>query len=707
MQSKLVFGAASISVLLMAPAALGDPMIGKTRGTYGTPGLIDMPTAESRPDGEIGATIYRMNGTLRTTFTFQIVPRLSAAFRYSRVPGLMPIEDSPGDYEALYDRSFDIHYQFLDEAGWRPSVAVGMRDFIGTGVYSSEYLVASKSLSPDLRVTAGLGWGRLASEGGFSGYGDRPSYDYSSTGGEFNASQWFKGDIAPFAGVSYDYNERLTLKAEYSSDAYTKEVEAGEFDNKIPFNFGVDYRLGSNTHLAGYIVHGSQVGLQFTFNVDPRKPPFPSGIETAPLPVRPRPSPSADPDGWSGAWTADPTARPVIQDVVAQSMAKDGQILELMALTKDRVEVRVRNETYGAQPQAIGHIARILTRAMPSSVETFVITMTPRGVPASSVTIQRSDIEELENRNSVEILNRVQIAGTPQEPQEPLTPTQGIFPRFKWAATPYAEASLFDPDDPFRIDTGIALHGSYEIAPGWSLSGTIRQKIAGNLDESERVSDSEIYHVRSDLVEYQKHGDLAIQRLTGDWYAHPSENIYTHVQAGLLERMYGGIAGEVLWKPVDSRLALGFELAAVQQRDFDQHFSFRDYETVTGHASAYYDVGLGFTGQVDVGRYLAEDIGATIAVDREFQNGWKVGAFVTKTDLSAEEFGEGAFDKGIRVTIPVAWTTGKPSVNTVKTVIRPLTRDGGARLELDGRLYETVRGAQVGDLYDRWGRFWR
>lgn len=701
-----LFGIVGFIGMSAAPT-LADPLIGDTRGTYGMTGLIDMPTAESRPDGEIGTTIYRMDGTLRTTFTFQITPRVSAAFRYSRVPGLMPIKESPGEFEPLYDRSFDLHYQFLDETDWRPSVAVGLRDFIGTGVYSSEYLVATKTITPALRASAGLGWGRLASYQGGGGIGDRPVYDPSSKGGSPNAGQWFKGEIAPFAGVAYALNDKITLKAEYSSDAYTKEVETGFFERKTPFNFGIDYRISKNVHLAGYMIHGAQIGAQLSFGLDPRKPPFPSGIETAPLPVRPRPSVTADPDGWSGAWTADPTARPVIQQVIAESLAKDGQILQSMALSKDRVEVRVRNETYGATPQAVGHIARLLTRAMPSSVETFVITMTPRGVPASSITMQRSDVETLENRNSIEMLNRVQIAGTPPTPQDPLIPTEGIFPRFQWAATPYAEASLFDPDDPFRIDTGIALHGSYEFAPGLSISGSIRQRVIGNLDESTRVSDSTVYHVRSDLAQYQKHGDLAIHRLTTDWYAHPTSNLYTHVQAGLLERMYGGIAGEVLWKPVDSRLALGVEVAAVKQRDFNQHFDFRDYETVSGHVSAYYDIGRGFTGQVDVGRYLGEDVGTTVTIDREFQNGWKVGAFATKTDMSTEDFGEGSFDKGIRVTIPVAWTTGKPSVNAVKTVIRPLTRDGGARLELDGRLYETVRGAQVGDLYDRWGRFWR
>lgn len=698
--SKTV-AAVAVAASAAAPAALSEPMIGNSRGTYGLPGLIDMPSAESRPDGTLGASLFRMGGTQRNTFSFQITPRITGAFRYSRVPGLF----SGGG--ALYDRSFDIHYQFLDETDWRPAFAVGLRDFIGTGVYSSEYIVATKTIGDSLRATAGLGFGRLGSNGSWgTPFADRPALDFGE-GGKANSNQWFRGDVAPFFGLAWAPNDKLTVKAEYSSDAYVSEVAAGEMDRNSSLNFGVDYRFNSNASVAAYYLYGSEVGLQFTLNIDPRKPPFPSGIEKAPLPVRPRPTPSADPEGWSGAWTADSEVHPGIQRVVAESLKKDGQILESMSLSATRAEVRVRNETYGAQPQAIGHTARILTRALPPSVETIVVTSVARGMPVSSVTFKRRDLEQLENENSVTLLQRVAISDAAAGPDEGLRVTEGLFPRFQWAITPYGEASLFDPDDPFRMDAGASLSATYEFSPGIVLSGTVRQKILGNLDESTRASDSTVYHVRSDLVEYQKHGDVAIQNLTLAWFGRPAENVYSRVTVGLLERMYGGISGEVLWKPVDSRLALGAELNYVKQRDFDQQFNFLDYEVMTGHASAYYDIGKGFTGQLDVGRYLNKDWGGTIAIDREFANGWKVGAFATFTDMSADDFGEGSFDKGIRVSIPVAWTTGKPSVNKVNTTIRPLTRDGGARLDVDGRLYENIRNSHTGDLYDGWGRFWR
>lgn len=694
-------GVLAVAAVTAAPAGMAEPLVGESRNSFGMPGLIDLPSAEVAPDGTLGVSVFDFPAGRRTTLVFQIAPRLTGAFRYSRVPGLF----SAGP--ALYDRSFDIHYQLLDEGQLQPAVAIGLRDFIGTGIYSSEYIVATKSITPTLRATAGLGWGRLGSKGGIgTPFADRPALDYGE-GGKTNTNQWFRGEVAPFFGLSWRATDKLTLKAEYSSDGYVREVAAGELDRKSSVNIGAEYALSPMASVSAYYLYGSEMGVQFSLALDPHKSPYPSGVEKAPLPVRPRPSPKADPEGWSGAWTADPEVHPGVQKVLAESLAKEGQQLEAMSLGATRAEVRIRNERYSTQPQAIGRTARILTRALPPSVETIVITSVANGMPVSSVSLRRSDIEALENENASEILRRATITDALSAPGEPLRPTDGLFPRFSWALTPSFEFSAFDPNDPLRYGLGAQLSATYEFMPGLIASGSVRQRVLGNIGDNDRTSNSIAPHVRSDVGNYQAHGDLAIQKLTLGWYERPAENLYSRVTVGLLERMYGGISGEVLWKPIDSRLALGAEVNWVRQRDFDQRFDFRDYETVSGHASAYYDFGKGYVGQIDVGRYLAEDWGATFSLDREFANGWRVGAFATLTDMSEEEFGEGSFDKGIRITVPLAWITGRPSANKINSTIRPLTRDGGARVNVDDRLYDTVRGSHTGELYDGWGRFWR
>ena len=96
-------------------------------------------------------------------------------------------------------------------------------------------------------------------------------------------------------------------------------------------------------------------------------------------------------------------AQPAIQTALGDAMAKEGQILESMALGPNRAEVRLRNQRYINQAEAIGRTARLMTRALPPSVETFVITSTADGVPTSSVTVRRSDIERLENTEAGQI----------------------------------------------------------------------------------------------------------------------------------------------------------------------------------------------------------------------------------------------------------------------------------------------------------------
>ncbi len=726
---RLLASTVPMAVLLSLGAAPGraEPTIGWTLNSYGLPGAIDTPTAGMLPDATLGATIAYSDLARRNSIVFQALPRLTAALRYSRVDST---EESRG---YIWDRSFDVRYQFLDEDpnGWRPSVAIGLQDLMGTGIFSAEYIVATKTITPRLRVTAGLGWGRLAQQGGIgSPFGDRPDPD-DQEGGKPNVDQWFRGEMAPFLSATWKASDKLFLTAEYSGDSYA--CETGDVDNcprsvwlsdgdelKNRLNLGFTYQIGQSYQLAGYVLGAKQVGVQFSVAMNPGQAPFPSGIESAPAPVRPRVARNADPDGWSGAWSADPTAQPAIQKALGDALSKEGQVLESMALDATRAEVRIRNNRYIQQAEAIGRTARLMTRALPPSVETLVITSSENGLPTSSVTLRRSDVERLENTEASRIADVAVLTDADPRPGN-LVPTPGLMPRFRWALKPYLSTSLFDPDEPFRYEVGAQLVGEYELMPGLILAGSVRQRVFGNKDQEgpggqtpeeyeaqdNDVNENGVPRVRSDGRMYSGDDGPTIPRLTLAWYAKPTETVYSRVTAGLLERAFGGVSGEVLWWPANSPLALGAEINRVKKRDFRGVFDFRDYEVTTGHVSAYYEFSNGITAQLDIGKYLAGDKGATVSLTREFANGWRVGAWVTKTDLSSEDFGEGSFDKGVEISIPLGWGTGQPSLRRVGGNIRSLSRDGGSRLRVKGRLYDTVRDSHSGQLYQGWGRFWR
>lgn len=687
------------------------PLPAPSLNFYGSPGGVDMPSAEMLPDGQFVTGISYFGGQTRFNLTFQATPWMSASFRYNSIQNW-----NMGGFGTYYDRSFDVRFRLLQEGRYVPGVALGLQDFAGTGIYAGEYIVATKTFATpgwgaragqdgQLKLTAGLGWGRLGSYGSIGSTGSRPPYDPNGRGGEPAYDQWFRGPYAPFAGLEWRPNDKLGLKLEYSSDDYVTETQtASVFQKKSPFNFGIEYQASQRTRLGAYYLYGSELGVNLQVQLNPKQPATPMRVK-APQPVPQRPARSTNPGLWDTGWTASQSVKQQLRDILDPVLRADGLVLESLTVSADTAELRFRNLQYMSYANAVGRAARALARVMPASVETFRLVPLSNGMALSATTIRRSDLEALEfDGNATDAL--LAVTGFSDAPPLAATaiPATDLYPDASWSLAPYFSPAYFDPDRPFRLDVGLALRGSYQPAPGWILSGSIRQRIAGNVKDG-RPSNSVLPHVRTDQVEYAQY-DTTLNNLFVARQWRPGRDLYARVTGGYLETMYGGLSGEVLWKPVGSPLALGVEANYVKKRDFDQLFGFQDYDVVTGHASAYYDFGGGYLGQVDIGRYLAGDIGATFSLDRVFDNGWSVGAFFTKTDVSAEDFGEGSFDKGIRFRIPIAWFLGKPSRQAFGTTIRPVQRDGGQKVNVPGRLYGQVRTAHQAALTGQWARVW-
>ncbi|MBF9060953.1 YjbH domain-containing protein [Rhodobacterales bacterium HKCCSP123] len=698
------------AALLALPAygETGSPPHQPTLNYYGLPGLIDMPTAEAMPDAELAVTGAYFDGTFRGTLAFQATPRITLTFRYAG------IEDF-GVEEVRLDRSFDIHWQLLQERNWWPAVAVGIRDIAGTGIYGGEYIVATRHFGQDdrLAVTAGLGFGRLGERGGFSnpfGLGERPVRDVGE-GGTVNFDQFFRGNAAFFGGVEYQATDRLRLQVEYSSDLYSAEVSQGLMRIESPWNFGLTYDIGQFGTLGAHYLYGTTIGISLSFSNNPSRGAPDLTSYAVPEPLAPRP---VDDAPYSMDWLTVPSTPTVLRDAVESRFAEDGG-LELVTLyiDPDRATIRVRNLRYGQEAQALGRVLRILARTMPASIEVFEVIFTVNGADASRVRVSRSELEALQPQSGGPLPSlggaSVMASDPRMDPQ-----TMRIWGRERNSLTygiaPYVETFLFDPEAPIRGAIGAEARARYEFGRGFVAEGVVRVPVLSNLSESRIVDGVEPggpFPVRSELALYNQESRARVERLTFSHYGHLGGNFYSRVSLGYLERMFAGVSGELLWQPVNSRLGLGVEVNHVWRRDFDGGFGVQDYSVTTGHVSAYFPIWGEFTGQVDVGRYLAGDWGATVRVDREFDNGWRVGAFATLTDVSFEEFGEGSFDKGIEIVVPMSWFTGTASRVDRTATLRPVQRDGGARLSVDGRLHELVTDYHRSNLTDTEGVMWR
>ena len=193
-----------------------------------------------------------------------------------------------------------------------------------------------------------------------------------------------------------------------------------------------------------------------------------------------------------------------------------------------------------------------------------------------------------------------------------------------------------------------------------------------------------------------------VARFKLDYIWSPYKDLFARLDLGYLEEMFGGVGGEIYYRPFESNFSAGFQLHKVKQRNFNQRFGFRDYEVETGHIGLYYDFPMGIQSQFLFGKYLAGDKGATLDLSRRFKNGFTLGVFATKTNLSSEEFGEGSFDKGFYFSIPTESFFTNFRQGDISFGLHPLTKDGGAMLSHVNSLYALYGDTNIKSVRRDW-----
>jgi len=398
-----------------------------------------------------------------------------------------------------------------------------------------------------------------------------------------------------------------------------------------------------------------------------------------------------------------------MMDMLASALAPDGLIVEEGRISGDTLELYIRNTKYSRQPMAVGRLARVLAGSTPPSVEVFRITMMSENLPTMTMNIKRADLEAQVDRPNAgpDSFNTTGFSSAPYH-----IAGEGVWERepekrFSWRVSPNIPVNLFNAGGLGEIDLILAGSANYQVSDAFSLNLSVTQKLLGNIGDGAGVNLSPLPHVRSDAGLYDSRGPV-VGRLTADFQTKLAPSLYARFSAGYLERMYGGVDAELLWKPATQNWGLGAELSYVKQRGFNTLLGFQDYETLTGFASLYWNTGWnGLEAQVDVGRYLAGDWGSTVTLSRRFTNGWEVAAYMTLTDVSFADFGDGNFDKGIRLRIPFNWTLPFESRAATTVALGGYGNDAGARLNINNRLYSTIRGNDTTDYYETWGAYWQ
>ena len=663
-----------LSVGLNAPASASD---------YGTTGLIDIPTARMRSDGTLAFTAGYDERHRQFAITYQATPWLEATYRYT------------GFTEFFHwDRNYEVKLRLLEEDDfYLPSVAVGVRDLVGTGVFGSEYVVASKRFG-NLDATVGVGWGRLAGEGDFpnparllDGRFDVRDAE-TGKGGELSVGDFFSGPkVGVFGGISYQFQSfPVTLNAEYNPDQYEWDLSRGGFAPPSPLSVGVNWQATDNVEISLSAQHGDELALRFTSTFDslsePLKQEPDSFISSYYLPQKKFPA-GYRKTRWFDrlVWDAERSGLLVIEG----SLSTDSEQVELV----------VGNLNYQLWSDALSQHIALADLHLPASVKTIYFVVEESGHRVATMIMPRPSYYGHMNDDQLLVRSRMVSGRSLKDPQHQ---TSFVTGKINTTINLRTRFQFFDPDDPARYQVFVGVDSEYALSNYWSVKSSIALNLDQNFDESNRrESNSVLPPVRTEIVKYLDDGATRLDSLVLEGRDSLASTLHYRVFGGVLEQMYMGAGGEVLYWPSQSRIAFGASLAYAKQRDYDGRLGVLDYDTVTGFVSAYYASEFyNYDFAVHAGQYLAKDMGATFEVRRTFRNGWQVGLWASLTDVPFEDFGEGSFDKGMYFQIPLSSLfNSSPSRSNFGLGLRPIQRDGGQRLDgYSGQIFWDVRAAR-------------
>jgi len=716
--SVLVRATPALTVLALAISGQLQAQVMPTQSEWGGTGLLQTPVARMAPEGELSFTASHTSPYSRYNISLQPFPWLEASFRYINVAGVPYGPEWLSGDQNYKDKSVDFKLRLWKESRWLPELAMGMRDLGGTGLFSSEYVVASKRFGP-IDASVGAATGYLGSNGDFENplgaIDDRFKTRPRITGaGQLNSDAMFRGPVGVFGGIAWQTPwAPLQVKLEYDGHDYDHEPRVGRLDQDSRLNVGLHYTVTPGLQLAVGWERGNALMAAVTFRGNlataQRQPRW---LDPPKEPIRPRANADtavAAPVVASAAqpWTPDHRAQAALrpgeswEDVAQRLTSNAGINVSQIEVNDHEIIVRGEQGRYFYTPEGLGRAARILGNSTTDDFSWYSVEYNRQGLPIAQSSVSRDALEAYDRRDiDLQALSRQVELNRPGSSRQGDIVYQADPPRFSSGLAPGYGQIMGGPDAFILYQLSLNWTAAWRFTPTTWVTGTVSGNLLNNFDKFHYDAPSKLPRVRTDLRLYATTSDVTLPNLQLTTVRALGPDLFGMAYAGLLEPMYGGVGGEVLYRPFGERWAFGVEANWVQQRDFDQRFDFRDYRIATGHATFYYSFGREQRVQAwaSAGRYLAGDWGATLNLTRMFRNGVTMGAYATKTNVSAADFGEGSFDKGIYVSVPMDFLLPRSSRARATLLWNPLIRDGGARLARKYTLYP-MTGERNGEFF--------
>jgi membrane-associated phospholipid phosphatase len=656
-----------------------------------TTGLISMPDARFNPDGTLQFGLSYADPYVTLSAAATLLPWLETNLGVTQINGVQPLADPQfltGGYGPYKDKTSGLRVRLLSESAWRPAIALGVQDAIGTKLSEREYVVATKTLG---EAQATLGYGRQQIDGAFGGLRYSP-----------------------------DWAQNWSLVAEYDASDY-KSFKFGDMtgvaNRKKGAAFGVEYRLGWMS--AALTSQPGAIGIA-TYIAIPM-----DRAEWIPKTTEPEPYTKITPRPTLAQWEDAPEYKKQLYQALFRQSFKDVR----MRYENTRLTLVLANARISEMGRAVGRAARTALLLSPLETTEIRITYTSGGLPVA--TYEFSDLGRL-NRYFNGLLTRSEIVetisvtyGDPEsygkkdetdllaalaDPGDAsvVYGNDGNFVSFKsqsagldqFQIKPTLSTYLNGPNV-FQYSLGILGTYDRELAQRLFLNSGLIWVLYQNITATEGgFNNSTLPHVRSDFPEYYGGYSVKLDHLLLNRVYQTSERTYARVSGGYIEQMYAGAEGQWLYVPRGAAWALDLSVDAVQKRDFDGGFKLQDYQTVQALAALHYRLPYQATFTTRAGRFLAGDYGARFEIKRRFRIGMELGAWYTVTnavDLGVD--GTNYRDKGVFVSIPFDALLTNDTKVTTGFSLQPWTRDAGAMIRSPVDLYDSLEKSLMIDMH--------
>lgn len=587
-----------------------------------------------------------------------------------------PFKSFSGD-QTYKDKSFNLKIKLIEESENFPELSIGFRDFIGTGTFSSEYIVSSKKVG-DFDFTVGLGWGSLSSKDGIRNplididniFSSRPK-EYG-VGGDFEFNRWFRGSKASaFYGFSYvNKISGIRFKMDYDKSNPFNLVKSSNYGYglSIPASKFIDINLFKH--------RGIDLGFGVSYKANYATPIIQKNeqIKSLNFSEKDKILLSLDDQVFTGTINALLSA----YDIYTQEIFTH----------EDDLYISIDQAKYRNLNLAAKRVIQIIDKVLQTrKIENISIIFQIGNIKITSIKFPLDKFRKFLQNNLTlnEIKSFISYENFSQnEDLNQIFKGEINYPLYTWGIKPDLKNHVGAPEAFYSGQVGILASGGIIINRNSFFDSTIGLGVFQNLDQLKLTAFSRLPKVRSDIREYLKEKyvlkEFSFTQIFDPVYSR-DYILFGGLKLGLFEEMYGGIGGELLFRDIKKPWYFSANYYWVKQREFNQRFSFRDYETFTGHLNFIWETPYdGVKLILSGGRYLARDSGFTFNLSKSFKTGFTLGFFATKTDISAFEFGEGSFDKGIYFSIPLDIVSSKYRKNNARFSWKNLTRDGGAML---------------------------